>query len=290
VNPHPHAPPAVGWSIIPHELLLDPDFRKIEALLRQEFTDQGAATRDLNALRCLLDAPSQHVWITFEDGCMWWCTVEDGPNINPNGEDQSHGNFWLACDRPWSNRSLGGRLLAVADLPGIVTVVAGFRGTVSEPRASEGILRVIKDEQSKDTVASRDSRIHYVQVVSILMKQLRWKDFEQLVQLILDRTGWTRISVLGGNREGIDIEVANLTSDEIAFVQVKSSATQAVLDEYVGRFDARRDRYARMIFAVHSVNGPLISPADSHVQLWTCDKLGELVVRLGLGELVESKL
>jgi Holliday junction resolvase-like predicted endonuclease len=64
---------------------------------------------------------------------------------------------------------------------------------------------------------------------------LRWKDFEQLVEHILDRTGWKRISTLGGNREGIDIEVENLTAEEIAFVQVKSRATQAVLDEYVRR-------------------------------------------------------
>jgi hypothetical protein len=71
---------------------------------------------------------------------------------------------------------------------------------------------------------------------------------------------------------------------------VKSSATQKVLDDYVRRFDAQRDRYARMIFAVHSVDGQLIPPANSAVQLWTCEKLAELVVRLGLGEWVENKL
>lgn len=33
------------------------------------------------------------------------------------------------------------------------------------------------------------------------------------------------------------------------FVQVKSSADQQVLDDYVQRFQQRRERYARMIFA-----------------------------------------
>jgi hypothetical protein len=203
-----------GWRIIPPELLLNPDFAKIEPFIRKEFSDQGAATRDFKALRCLLDAPSQHVWITVEDVYMWWCTVRDRAEINPNGQDQSHGNFWLVCDRPWSNRSLAGRLLAITDLPGTVTAAAGFRGTVSEPQASEAILRVIRDEKNKDVVASRDERVRYEQTIFRVIKQLLWKDFEQLVDLVLDRTGWKRISTLGGTREGIDIEAENLTANE----------------------------------------------------------------------------
>jgi hypothetical protein len=279
-----------GWQDIPSKLLLNPGFGEIERVVRKGFTDQGAATRDFKALRCLLDAPSQHVWITFEEGCMWWCTVSDLAKINSNGQDQSHGNFWLVCDHPWSNRSLGGRLLAMTDLPGTVTAAAGFRGTVSEPKASEAILRIIRDEKNKDVAASRDQRANYEQTIFTIIQQLRWKDFEQLVDVILDRTGWKRISTLGGTREGIDIEVENPTADEIAFVQVKSSATQAILNDYVRRFNAQRDRYARMIFAVHSVDGQLIPPANLPVQLWTCQKLAELVVRLGLGEWVENKL
>jgi hypothetical protein len=96
---------------------------------------------------------------------------------------------------------------------------------------------------------------------------------------------------LGGTREGIDVEAENPTADEIAFVQVKSSADQKVLNDYVERFNKRRDRYARMIFAVHSPSGKLTPPADlAAVQLWTGERVAQLVVRLGLGEWVESRL
>jgi hypothetical protein len=61
----------------------------------------------------------------------------------------------------------------------------------------------------------------------------------------------------------------NPTADEIAFVQVKSSASQEVLNDYVERFNRRRDRYARMIFAVHSPSGKLMPPVGLPVQLWT---------------------
>jgi hypothetical protein len=95
---------------------------------------------------------------------------------------------------------------------------------------------------------------------------------------------------LGKTREGIDLEVENLTAKEIAFVQVKSVATQATLDDYVARFRERRDFYARMIFAVHTPRGDLTVPSDLPVQIWGGDHLSRLVVRLGLGEWVESRI
>ncbi len=118
----------LGWKPVPRDLLIRPDFSKIREVLK-------SPAQDFNALRTLLDKPSKHVWITFEEGAMWWCTVLDGATVNPDGESTSKGNFWLVCDRPWSNRSLNGKLLAATDLPGTVTTVAGFKGTVCTPKA-----------------------------------------------------------------------------------------------------------------------------------------------------------
>jgi hypothetical protein len=121
--------------------------------------------------------------------------------------------------------------------------------------------------------------------------RLSWQDFEQLIDHILTRTGWARLSTLGKTREAIDVEAENLAVGEIAFVQVKSSANQNVLTDYVERFRQRRDFYARMIFAVHSPDGQLAPPTHMpEVQVWTGDRVAELVVRLGLGEWVENKL
>jgi hypothetical protein len=86
----------------------------------------------------------------------------------------------------------------------------------------------------------------------------------------------------GRPREGIDLEVENIAAGEIAFVQVKSTATQSVLDDYIGRFAKRRDHYARMIFVVHSPVGKLLPPDEPAVQVWTVEEVARLVVRLGL--------
>jgi hypothetical protein len=46
-----------------------------------------------------------------------------------------------------------------------------------------------------------------------------------------------------------------------------------------------------MIFAVHSPVGKITAPpANSSVQLWTGERIADLVVRLGLGEWIERKL
>lgn len=280
----------LGWKGIPNELLMNLDFAEIKRVMKVQYGSKRGATQDFNQLHDLLNTPPQHVWMTFEDRYMWWCTVLDGATVNPDGESTNKGNFWLVCDRPWSNRSLNGKLLAMTDLPGTVTTVAGFKGTVCTPKAWREILRIIQDEKDPDAALAAVARGKYKQAVEKIVKRLSPQDFEQLIDLILARTGWARISTLGKALKGIDLEVENRTADEIAFVQVKSSATQKVLNDYVEQFNNQRNRYSRMIFAVHSPSGELSAPADLPVQLWTCDRVAEFVVHAGLGEWVESRL
>lgn len=278
-----------GWSQIPDALLQDRDSAAIAALIRSQYGTKAGATQDLKALLTLLEAPSQHLWITFEDGFLWWSTVKDDVTINDAGLPGC-GHFWLTLDRPWQNRSLAGRYLAISELPGTVTSTAGFKGTVCEPKAWADILRLIRDDPDPDAAAARAARLAYEGAISALVKRLGPKDFEALVDLILSRSGWTRIAKLGGATEGIDVEVESPAIGEIAFVQVKSQATQGVLDDYVGRFRRRRDRYARMIFAVHSPNRDLHLPPAEPIQVWDRQRISELVVALGLGEWVSKRV
>jgi len=280
----------IGWSNIPATDIVAPDYLAIEKRLKEYWGDRQGCTQDINQLHCLIDAPSRHVWITFEDGCMWWCTVRDGIVGNPDGESKDRGHAWLACDRPWSNKSIGGRLLAIADLPGTVTTVAGFKGTVCQPKAWEAILRILNDDADADAMEASHARAGYERAIEKVVRRLSPKDFEQLIDLILVRSGWARISTLGKTREGVDLEVQNLAANEIAFVQVKSAATQAVLDDYISRFQERRGLYSRMIFAVHSPSSNLTLPSDLPIQLWTGNMLSRLTVRLGLGEWAEGRL
>ena len=159
------------------------------------------------------------------------------------------------------------RPLVTTELPGVVTSTAGYRATIGEPKGWREILRIIRNDQDEDALAAAAARQAYEAAVSKLVARLGDKDFEILVDLIPSRTGWARLAKLGGVTEGIDVEVENAAADEIAFVQVKSSADQSVLDDYVARFNDRRDRYQRMIFAVHSPRGPIAACGSASVRL-----------------------
>jgi hypothetical protein len=276
-----------GWSDVPDELLRA---RDLVAIKRVHQSGKMGPSQDFNALRALLDQPNRHLWVTFQDGCMWWCTVADRVDVNPQGESEEQGHFWLTCTKPWSDRSVGGvRHLVRAELPGNVAMLESFRATVCEPSASKEILRIIRNEEDADVARANFARAAYVDSVAKLVALLGYKDFEQLIDLILSRTGWARLGRLGGTIEGVDIEVENVSADEIAFVQIKSSASQKDLDDYVAKFTERRARYHRMIFAVHSPGESLASPSGLPVQVWTGKKISELVVKLGLGDWVSKR-
>jgi hypothetical protein len=105
---------------------------------------------------------------------------------------------------------------------------------------------------------------------------------------MLSRKGWARVAVLGSVAEDIDIEAENASTEETAFVQLKSQASQAVLDDYVSRFSAQRDHYDRMIFAVHDCEGTLTLPEGLPVHVWSGQRIAQLVVKHGLGDWIAS--
>lgn len=284
-----------GWNEVPAAVLRSgraEDARPyVEAQFKSDGTGRGAVSRDLKALDALINRPSRFVWITFEERRMWWCTVTDHVEVANGSSTKERGHFWLRCDRPWSDRTIdGARQMILSDLPGSVTAVAGFRATVCEPAASSDILRVVRNEDDPAVQAARNARMAYRDAVVGLVRRLRPNDFELLVDLILARDGWARISALGGSGPDIDTEVENRATDEIAFVQVKSQADQSALADYAGRFSEQRDRYSRMIFAVHSPRGTLSPPPGLPIQVWGPDRIGELVVRLGLGDWIEKRV
>ena len=100
---------------------------------------------------------------------------------------------------------------------------------------------------------------------------------------------WARLARRGGTTEATDIEAENAATGEIAFVQVKRSATQSTLDDYVRRFTEREELYQRMIFAVHSPTPNLSEPTDRRIQIWGRKKIADLAVRLGLADWIAKR-
>lgn len=101
-----------------------------------------------------------------------------------------------------------------------------------------------------------------------------------LIDLILARGGWERVSDLGGAMRDADLIVQQPVTGERAFVQVKSAATQSVLDDCIKRFRGYSG-YPRMIFACHKPAG-VLSTDRADVMIWTGRGLAQAASRNGL--------
>ena len=102
-----------------------------------------------------------------------------------------------------------------------------------------------------------------------------------MTDLIFVRGGWQRVSVLGETMAEVDLVIEQPTLEERATVQVKSRASQAVLDDHIERY--RRSGASRTFFVCHSPDGALSSGVDdARVHVWTGDRLAELAVKSGL--------
>jgi hypothetical protein len=76
--------------------------------------------------------------------------------------------------------------------------------------------------------------------------------------------------------------VAQAATGERAFVQVKSRASQAVLDDYLARFEA--SGLDRMFFICHSPTTDLIAHDDPRVHIWANRELAAKINAAGLFE------
>lgn len=118
-------------------------------------------------------------------------------------------------------------------------------------------------------------------VAGDMIAALHWADFETLVDLILARSGWNRVSALGGTQKDADMVVEQAVTGETALVQVKSSASQQVLDRYIEIHD-QSSVHDRLIFACHSEKTKLFADTRDDVILWDRRGLARAAIRNGL--------
>jgi hypothetical protein len=223
--------------------------------------------------------PEETLWITFADGRLWW--VQARAEATWLGEGDSHGARLRQTLFPWRDTDLKGRVLAMASLSTKLTQVAAYRQTLCAVEASDYLRRKLLGQEDPVVTQALAARQQALAAASALITALHWADFETLIDLLLARGGWHRVSALGGTLKDADLVVEQPVTGETALVQVKSAATQAILDDYVARYEAD-PAVSRLIFVCHSPRGPLASPERSDVTVWTRASLAETALKNGL--------
>ena len=274
-----------GWS---HQTLEDINTGRwdlIEGQLRgQHDKARSVATQSLHGLQIIAQSVPDDVWITFHKAKLWWTRVA----LTPVESDRV--SKFRRTVQPWSDRSAKNRLLVINDLPGRLAQLQGYRWTVCRVSCPELLERTLAGTRSDLATAISSDRATLAQHLSGAIKELHWKDFETLVDLVFRHAGWVRVSVLGQHAKAYDLELREPITGDRYVVQVKSRAGLADLEATVANFSA--DDFKRVFFVVHSPAMDLSRATDipDHVQIVPPDILAQLAIDAGLVEWLEDKV
>ena len=266
-------------SPVSRELADAQDFDGMRAHLIGLGYSAGKASALTREIREFFTLGPDCLWITFARGHLWWAFVE--PQVHwLGGDGSSHGQRMRKVIGHWSKSDLQGHPLVITTLSTRLTRVRGYRQTICGVSAEGYLLDRINGRENPIVKQGEKARADLLVVAGEAIAHLDWADFETMVDLIFARSGYQRVSTLGGVQADVDLILEHPATAERSFVQVKSSADQSVLDDYLARFEA--SSLNRMFFVCHSPTGPLRAERRGDVHVWTGVKLAERAVDSGL--------
>ena len=269
---------AFGYHSIPHEVCVAGDREEIRRLLDHRGSE-GAKTAGVNEVMTFYEAGADCLWVTFAGGHLWWTFAEEEIIWIGDGEDGGPSRIRPSAGG-WRNTDLAGRPLKVSGLSSKLTKTANFRATICTVEERDYLLRRINAVEEPVVARAREARTAMMAVAVDMVRGLHWADFETLADLIFARSGWQWSTPVGERVADIDILMEQPTTGETAFVQVKSKARQAVLDDYLARF--RASGYDRFFFVCHSATGTLKLPDEPRLHLFEGQALADAAVKNGL--------
>jgi hypothetical protein len=277
-----------GYKKTTHELASAGNFETIKAHLIGLGQDAQAASREAREVLDFYELGADCLWITFARDHLWWTFAN--PEVTWIGGDGklSGERFRKAIDG-WCNTDVNGVPLRTNTLSTRLTKVGNYRRTICKVEAEEYLLRRINGLQEPFAEKSTSAQEALIDVLVEGLGHLHQTDFETLVDMMFARSGWHRVSAVGGSQKLVDLELEQPTTGERAAVQVKSTAGQKTLDQYIVRLDDA-ERFDRFFFICHSPEELIVSPSDRpDVHVWTGRELASTVLRLGLQDWVFEK-
>jgi hypothetical protein len=278
-----------GYKRATHELALAGNFEALKQYLIELGKEPKVASRDAREVLDFYQLGSDCLWITFARDHLWWTFA--APEVTwVGGDGLTEGERTRTTIGGWRNTDVNGVPLRTNTLSTKLTKVANYRRTICKVEAQEYLLRRINGVQEPFIAKSTIARDALIEMITEGLATLHWADFETLVDVIFARSGWHRASAIGGNQKLVDMELEQPTTTERGAVQVKSTANQRTLDQYIARID-EADRFDRFFFVCHSPEGELVAPSGrSDIHVWAGRELAATVLRLGLQDWVFERI
>jgi hypothetical protein len=268
-----------GHSSIEHTLAQSGNWPAVQAQFLAEGRSLSKAKDFLREIEDFYTLGPNCMWVTIGHGRLWWAFAD--ADVFPIVEAGRGARARRVIGR-WRDTDVEGVVLSLSSLSTRLTKVAAYRQTICRIEAADYLLRRISCQDDPVAVNAKVARGHMISSAQAMIEALDWRDFEVMVDLIFASSGWRRISAIGGSDQAdTDLILEQAVTGERAFIQVKSRASQAVVDDYVGRFRASQI-FSLMFFVCHSPSSNLQAPDDPKIHLWMGNTLAEQTVRAGL--------
>lgn len=268
----------IGWKEQSLDDINNGRWDIIKKQIEEQIQDRGAATRDFQALKNIVESTENDIWITFYMSKLWWCK----PGEKTIYED--HISKYRKVKECWRDTNINGEPLLINAIPGYLAQIQGFRATVYKVRYNNELRRLLNSQPSSEYKAISDAKISLVQKVENAIRALYWKDFEILVDLIFRNSGWQRLTFIGKSQKYVDMELKELITGDLYQVQVKSRANLTDFIDYANQFSSTY--YRKLYFIVHTPEEDLInyqrSSDNTNIELLLPQRLAEMVVDSGL--------
>jgi hypothetical protein len=269
-----------GYSTVPHDLCAQGDWDGVARLLVAGGRTPAKANDAVREIRDFYTLGPDCLWITFEEGHLCWAFAAPEVVWLGASEDGQGARMRRTIDG-WHRDSIKGEPLLADRMSTRLTQLAGYRQTICRVKPADYLLRRINGIEEPVLRQAREARAAMIAVATDMIAGLHWAEFETLVDLIFARAGWQRVSRVGETMADVDLVLEQPTTGERAFVQVKSTAGQAVLDDYVGWF-RKSGAYDRMFFVCHTPKGRLSANDTAGLHIWAGDRLADAAVKAGL--------
>ncbi|HKX80101.1 MAG TPA: restriction endonuclease [Novosphingobium sp.] len=257
------------------------DWDTAEQRYRDYYANRATATGTLRELQDFFTLGSDTLWITFAFGQMWWAFSEPAQAI-PGVADLTEPAAFRRTIGPWRNVDRFGIKLDQNSLSTKLTQLAAYRRSICAVKHVDYAVRRINGEREANAIALGIHRRALIEASADIIRDLHWRDFELLVDLIFSGAGWRRLSEVGGTMKDIDLLLEQPITREIISVQVKSAINQSVADECVAAFAASTVG-SRFFIVYHTGTvAPRSGNCTRPVHLWDCLTLAEHAVDAGL--------
>lgn len=273
----------LGYTEINHDICLRGEWDKAAGECARFRSDTGAITRDVNQIRKFYEAGEDVLWVTFHANMLWWCfsrpevtQLPDKTKVRP------------VIDK-WRCTDIKRHPLQMDLLSGSLLSMQGFRGTICSVHEFKYLVNKINGTMPKEVEEAQITLSELENKLEVIIRDLHWKDFEILIDLIFRQAGWQRVSPLGETQRTLDLDLLSPITGDRYGVQIKSKASLADFRNYQQQFEDMQG-YSKFYFVVHSPSSDLKNTREyNDFELILPHEVARLAVKYGLTEWIIAK-